>query len=486
MKKTILTTLTLLALLILLCASFTARAAETVKVQLTPHYTEIESMSVYGPAVEFPVLTYKDVTYLPMTYSLSARLGIAVGFTEDDGFFVTKYNDMIFAQSENDAPFGGDGNFFRYTDYTAVIPDYPVYINGIRYDSSKETYPFLNFGGVTYLPMTYDIAYCELGLDVKLNDSGLFISSTEYTKTALSKGLTASGETLIFKQRTEINEYTDGQGMPRRSPFSWWEIYRLDRNSDFAYLTHIDTQTSLKSYSNMVYPTINRDGENVNIYTVEGEGGNKTLTYKGTPIDTIPEDCDYFGREYVFEDVTFAFVNIFTSNITAPYTEHEERIYAVTESGTRRLEWDLRNNLSRIIPDGIGGYLLMSDSYSPFYTSRWSTPFSSVYRYKSDGSFSEVTIPDLNSITAYGIVDGKLLVKGMYYGADKNTSPAFFPISTVNSGFYSIDVATDEAQKLYPYVQGEVFTTSDGGFYCLTRGGAIPRVVDLMTGELVE
>ena len=484
MKKTILTTL--LALFILLCASFTARAQETVKVQLTPHYTEIESMSVYGPAVEFPVLTYKGITYLPMTYSLSARLGIAVGFTHEDGFFVTKYNDMIFAQSENDAPFGGDGNFFCFTDYTAVIPDYPVYINGVRYDSSKEDYPFLNFGGVTYLPLTYDIAYCELGLEVNLTDSGLFINRTEFTKTALSRGLTASGENLIFKQRNEFNEYTDEQGQPRRYLYGWWEIYRLDRNADFAYLTHIDTQVSLRNYPNMAYPAINRDGENVNIYTVEGTDGNKTLTYKGTPIDSIPESNDYFGREYIFEDVTFAFVNIFTNNITAPYTGHEERIYAVTEDGIKRLEWDARNNLSRIIPDGIGGYLLLSDSYSPFHVSRWSTPFSSVYRYRSDGTFSELTIPNLNSIFAYGVFDGKLLVKGMYYGADKNTSPGYLPISTVNSGFYSIDVATGEAQKLYPYVQGEAFTTDDGGFYCLTRGGARPRVVDLMTGENVE
>ena len=485
MKKTIL--IPLLSLLILLSASFTARAQEPVKVQLTPHYTEIDSMSVYSPAVEYPVLTYKDVTYLPMTYSLAARLGIAVGFTQEDGFYLAKYNDMIFAQGENDAPFGGDGNFYCFTDYTAVIPDYPVYINGVRYDSSKETYPVLNFGGITYLPLTYDIACCELGLEVILNSDGLFVKHCDTSESTLSRELTRDGENLILKHRTETNIYTDEQGNKRYSPFSWWEIYRLDRNADFAYLTHIDTQISLKDYSALfVYPTANRVGENVNIYTVEGEGGNKTLTYKGTPIDTIPKSNDYFGREYIFEDVTFACVNVYTNNVPAPYTGHEERIYAVTADGIRRLEWDVRNNLSRIIPDGIGGYFLLSDSYSPMYVSRWSTPFSSVYRYKSDGSFSELTIPDLNSITAYDVVNGKLLVKGMYYGADKNTSPGYLPISTVKSGFYAIDVASAEAQKLYPYVQGEAFTTSDGGFYCLTRGGTRPRVVDLLTGRNVE
>lgn len=487
MKRTLAKIFTSLgiALIICFCASYTVRAAEAVNVQIAPYYTEIDYMSVYNPCVEYPVLTYKGVTYIPMTYDLAERLGIAVGFSPNAGFFITRHNDMLYGQMPDDKPFGGDGVHWYHTDYTAYIPRYSVYVNGAHYSNYQKEYPFLNYKGVTYLPLTYELAYEELGLCVRLEDGRFYLNRMEYVVSSAQRLLSKNGDNIILNQRTERTEYKDELGQTRVFPVTWWEAYKLHSNADLDYISHIGTYSSMKDFSELLYPEIRRDGENENIYTVPDADGQKILYYKGEKIDVLANTSDYFGREYVFDDVTFIYVNVYTNNIPAPYTGHQEYIYVKDSHGTRKLSWDTRNNLERVIPDGIGGYYLCSDSYSPFYSSRWSTPFASVYHYKPDGSFFEISIPDINSITGYTVFGGRLYVKAMYYGSDKNTSPAYMPISAVNSGFYIVDVKDDSAVKLYPYVQGSIFISDKGGFYCLYSGGARPKLINFVTKRVI-
>ena len=47
------------------------------------------SVSRQVMALEYPVFTYNDVCYIPMTYDLCERLSLSVGFDKEKGLFIT-------------------------------------------------------------------------------------------------------------------------------------------------------------------------------------------------------------------------------------------------------------------------------------------------------------------------------------------------------------------------------------------------------------
>ena len=59
-----------------------------VRVKIAPFYTEIENVSVDNRYVEYPLITYKDITYFPMTYNLCAFLGLRSGFDAEKGLYI--------------------------------------------------------------------------------------------------------------------------------------------------------------------------------------------------------------------------------------------------------------------------------------------------------------------------------------------------------------------------------------------------------------
>ena len=136
-----------LALLITSIISVPVHAKENeVRVKIAPFYTQIQDVSVNNRYVEYPLITYKDITYFPMTYNLCAFLGLRSGFDSEKGLYITS----IPCGYESDAPlFGGEAVNSLSASYTAVIPTYPVYLNGQLIDNSKEEYPLLNFRNIT-------------------------------------------------------------------------------------------------------------------------------------------------------------------------------------------------------------------------------------------------------------------------------------------------------------------------------------------------
>ena len=117
--------------------------AQSVKVKIAPFYTQIENVSVDNRYVEYPLITYKDVTYFPMTYDLCSMLGLSVGFDNNEGLFITKhYHEMGYDYVPK--YFGGSATNYYNTEYDAVIPTYPVYLNGISIyeNGTKHIYSF--------------------------------------------------------------------------------------------------------------------------------------------------------------------------------------------------------------------------------------------------------------------------------------------------------------------------------------------------------
>ena len=160
MKKLLL----IVAVVLLLIFSVSASDIQTVSVEICPFYTEIQSASVYNGAVEYPLITYNDITYLPLTKGICDRLWLVTSFDSEKGFYIASSSFVPYIEDDRTI-FGGSAVNYYGVPYSAVIPSYPIYLNGIRIDSTKEEYPFLNFRGITYMPLTYKCAVEELNFD---------------------------------------------------------------------------------------------------------------------------------------------------------------------------------------------------------------------------------------------------------------------------------------------------------------------------------
>ena len=75
----------------------------------------------------------------------------------------------------------------------------------------------------------------------------------------------------------------------------------------------------------------------------------------------------------------------------------------------------------------------------------------------------------------------------MWFDANKDRiGTVNFPISAVNSGFYEIDLQSGEMSKIYPYIHGETFMTPNGNVYCSTDYARTQRLVNLVTGKIIN
>ena len=457
-----------------------ASASEYANVKIAPYYTEIDHVSVYNAAVEYPLITYKDITYFPMTYNLCTRLDLAIGFTPEDGLYITKHEGLPYS-AEDSALFGGNASNSYNKTYKAVIPQYPVYLNGIRIDNSKEEYPLLNFRDVTYFPMTYHFAVEELGFDIEWSaKDGFKLNKDDGIRKEAFFGSSDKKGVNVLVLSTGMQEVTTEDGDNVYSSYSWYDKYKLLFDYDYA--------KPLGTFENL------EDGDFAKVEQApecdEIVLENGYLRYISTKILNLTKTnaISQMSREYVYGDIKFIHTVVQFGEAPAPYTTHNEYLFVKHDGGkvTRLTEWDTKNNLSNIFPDGRGGYYICSDFYSPVNSGRWSSDFASVYHYTSDGEFYELSVKDTNSITGIGVYGNKLYVKAMYYGAQKDAViNASAPISTINSGYYEIDTRTGAAKKIYPYVSGTPYLASNGSLYCLADYGNLPRIINLKTRELI-
>ena len=460
--------------------------AQSVKVKIAPFYTQIEDVSVDNRYVEYPLITYKDITYFPMTYDLCSMLGLSVGFDSQQGLFITKH----YHQTEYDyVPrlFGSVNVINEKEEYNAVIPTYPVYLNGIRIDNTKEEYPLLNFRNVTYFPMTWRFAYEELNFDIEFSEENYSFYLTRndepsmaYVYKADEKSAFLTDKISVYEERP--NEYGD---ISYHLLYSYWTFYELN----------LETEMIAKLESK-------QEGEKVEV-------DRNYAREEAKEIEVIAkQDGLYLGEALIWECNTenisgiqaFEYATgenssliqlvVYSGQIVAPYSHHNE--YVIEKNGDKftRLEWDNKNNFSGVFSDENGGYYVCSSGYSPYNMGRWSNPFSDVYYYKTGSgkleSYSEKYSDIINSVEVIGMANGKLYVKAVWFDATKDMNGSMnFNLSPVNSGFYEINLADGEMTKLYPYINGETFITPNGAVYCSAGYARTQRLVNLITGNII-
>jgi hypothetical protein len=144
-----------------------ASAAENEVLVTIPTFdVSINDEMIDSYSMEYPLLVYNDITYFPLTWSWCNELGLVSGFTQEDGLYIANYRSYNKLETEHIYR----SNAYRKGDsFKAMLPSYPILINGRQIDNSSEAYPLLNFNNITYCPLTWDFVIEDFAWDMSWN-----------------------------------------------------------------------------------------------------------------------------------------------------------------------------------------------------------------------------------------------------------------------------------------------------------------------------
>lgn len=162
-----------LMLIILLALLAQPAAAAPVTASLPDFTVRLNGVETLPDAFnEYPLLSYQNVTYFPMTWYNCRLLGLSTQWTTAKGLAIEQDNTIT----------SGMGYYSRQQENPRTVqvsvPNFAITVNGQAIDNNKEPYPLLTFRDITYFPLTWRFAHDAFGWDYEYTEEeGLSITS---------------------------------------------------------------------------------------------------------------------------------------------------------------------------------------------------------------------------------------------------------------------------------------------------------------------
>ena len=322
----------LLCLLLGVLLWCTPAYAQNVSVQVPTFPVELNDVAYDNQRANYPLLVYQDITYFPMTYRMTRSMGLITAWDNTKGLYIAQHDEGLYLEDEK-----MNGKNKLGGKYTASIADYPIKVNSWSIDNSKESYPLLNFRGVTYFPLSWRYAHDEFGWDIKW-DAKIGLQVRSYRDLADSYcTLIQVNQTnaLFLEQITDYEKYTTESG----------EIgYTRIGVRDYAYRLNYAKDTLQKVSDTKKEITWQQDiSENV---SEEFSLNDRQLCYKGAVIvQEIPEECLDHPRvsvqRFVADSGDLLQVTIPYTEIPAPYTPYVRYVFLESGGTVKEMtQWD--------------------------------------------------------------------------------------------------------------------------------------------------
>ncbi|WP_105615835.1 DUF5050 domain-containing protein [Vallitalea okinawensis] len=146
-------------------------AKSYVTVSISDYDIYLNDVKVNNSTSEYPFITYKNITYFPLTFNDSRFLGLETEWSLDKGLFIE--NTGIVSEYKGYKTTNVNANH-----YQASVANFQITVNGKIIDNSKEEYPILLFRDVTYFPLTWRFIVDEFNWSYEFDPSmGLYIES---------------------------------------------------------------------------------------------------------------------------------------------------------------------------------------------------------------------------------------------------------------------------------------------------------------------
>jgi hypothetical protein len=172
LKMSLLAALALLLAMGTPAAAFGAQAGNGVTVKIPGFPVIINGTAIDNGYDKYPFIVYNDITYFPMTYTGCRFLGLESDWKGNtEGLSIAKTGvTAAWKPYKSTSKNGGS--------YKAVIPSFPIRVNGKAVDNGSQKYPLLSFRDITYFPMTWEFGVNEFGWDYSFSaKDGLMIDS---------------------------------------------------------------------------------------------------------------------------------------------------------------------------------------------------------------------------------------------------------------------------------------------------------------------
>ena len=421
-----------------------ASASNEAEVIIPDYEVVINGSPIYYYDSIYPMLSYKDITYFPMTYDYCRALSLSTSWVEGKGLYIVY-------QPES-APLPVYETTTNKKKNTAVIPEYPIYVNGREIDNKNEEYPLLNFRGVTYFPMTWDYAHEEFSWKTSW-ENGRFSLNSVYIGKYYYLLLEKNEKNAVIK-RIESVEVENPDGSFSSAP-PIIKHFLLDYED--SSLTPIEYQESGDGFPET--EEVSAEIKNGKIYYE----GNELSELECIKNGTDEKDVELYAEIVKLGNTAvYSFSAYYNLSVPAPYTPCERFLYVKAGEKLALVGKELAPYSASAAKCGDNIYI-SAVRYTGFRGMTFSDY--TLFCVSPDGSVSIVneSFPDYGSMKLIGEAGGKLYLKCMW-GEETATSDGPQRVSAVNDGYFSYD--GENLVKLSNYVYtNDDFVTPCGKIY---------------------
>lgn len=161
MKKTV--------LVLLMFLMFSPVYGETIHGSVPSFDVYVQGVQLDKFSSTYPIVTYREMTYIPLTSDYAKGLGLALEFTREDGLNIRKTTPDKFKQEFL------QGHFKVGQKIEMTRVPFDVTLNG---ELLVSEYPLLFYRNIVYLPLTWHIVYDMLAFSYTF-DRHLFIGDSD-------------------------------------------------------------------------------------------------------------------------------------------------------------------------------------------------------------------------------------------------------------------------------------------------------------------
>jgi len=431
---------------------------EKVVVTIPTFSVELQHETYNNLQAEYPLLVYKDITYFPLTYNLTRQMNLITGWDNEKGFFVSQCLSEWTGERD-----GMDSYNLLGRKYQAVLPTYPITINGVTIDNTKEEYPLLNFRDVTYFPMTWKYIHDEFGWMIEWSDdAGLKVNLDDVSFIGENLYLSDIGKRYVLLQR----------GGEKVVP-----NYSLDcEKNEIAVLMASDGNDFWQD-----------PAKGTSIYE-EVKIENNQVLYQDMVLKDVSawEDVQISTATlFAFEDCSFIGLRLdYNTDTPALYPPRVYSVIQVIGKEVKDIEiWNDHDALVNVYETKDAYYL--GTDYR-WIANRWSKNLATTVRL--DKASKETVVlntlwDDYKSVELLGVGENVVYLRNTYFGDWNGMTTGKGQVSAVNDGYFALDEDMN-LHKLYGYIEGETFVGTNGELFVIDRN--VLRITNISDGIRIE
>lgn len=424
-------------------ASVAHASSSAVTVRLPAFKVTLNGTAIDNKTSQYPLITYKDITYFPMTYYDCRFLGLESVWNSSSGLNISKTGVSWDYHKYN-------AKSLNSSTYIATKSSFLIKVNEKSIDNSKEVYPLLLFRNVTYFPLTWRFAVEEFGWDYSFDKiNGLVINSTKSGSAAGQLTLPIvtreNGEKGAFTMAGDYFYYEGSNGSiyqtPATNPTKKKKVYQLPEATGYGSIYVYSYLKTENGEALLSYHTGGATMGSDHLIWLKNDGTSKVL------------DSGYSLMK-IYDDYTVRVEQRFPFNVeNLQIRKNNEKEYKNVGNpdysyGMYIYELGSGNNKSRSGRPSNDLHLINNDiyvlGYYGYYLEDNNAATTGIYRVNINSN-EQVRLCN-NEVTSFKIVDN------IIYFTDKNNA-----IYKIDLSGGEAELLVDEAVNLYEVLEGKLY-----------------------------